>query len=80
MILTDRSLSHDTARRRGVDFPTDQSSAPARNSLRRTPLANRGSLYDPFANIDGSVSNEIDPTRTSTLNCLVPASVAVVTR
>ncbi|CAF1180465.1 unnamed protein product [Rotaria magnacalcarata] len=80
MILTDRSLSHDTARRHGVDFSTDQSSASARTSVRRTPLANCGSLHDPFANIDGSVSNEIDPIRTSTLNCLASASVAVVAR
>ncbi|CAF3912662.1 unnamed protein product, partial [Rotaria magnacalcarata] len=70
--------SHDTARRHGVDFSTDQSSASARTSVRRTPLANCGSLHDPFANIDGSVSNEIDPIRTSTLNCLASASVAVV--
>ncbi|CAF1128472.1 unnamed protein product [Rotaria sordida] len=79
MILTDRSL-HETTRRRGVDFVNDQSSTLVRTSGRRTSSTHHGlPLSDPLTNLSGSITNDADPIRISTINCLVPASVNFAT-
>ncbi|CAF0972852.1 unnamed protein product [Rotaria sp. Silwood1] len=73
--------SHETTRRRGVDFVNDQSSTLARTSGRRISLAHHGlSLNDPLTNLSGSITNDADSIRISTINSFVPTSTNFPTR
>ncbi|CAF0808910.1 unnamed protein product [Adineta steineri] len=79
MILTDRSLGHETARRRGVDFISDQSSMPGRSG-RHQSVVTHGTILDSLSNTAGSLSFDDDQNRLSVVSCLVPASVNVAAR
>ncbi|CAF3341160.1 unnamed protein product [Rotaria sp. Silwood1] len=72
-------LFHESARRRGVDFANDQSSLPGRSS-RHTSIAHHGIIYGPLSSNTGSISYDVDPNRSSIVSCLVPTSLAVVSR
>ncbi|CAF0759924.1 unnamed protein product [Adineta ricciae] len=80
MILTDRSLGHETTRRRGVDFPSDQSSVPGRSSGRHMSVVPHGIIHDPLSSATGSLSYDGDYNRSSVVSCLVPASISIATR
>ncbi|CAF0882482.1 unnamed protein product [Rotaria sordida] len=79
MILTDRSLGHESTRRRGFDFVNDQSTLPRRSS-RHTSIGHHSVFHDPLRSSTGSISYDADPNRSSVVSCLIPASIAVVSR
>ncbi|CAF4722932.1 unnamed protein product [Rotaria magnacalcarata] len=79
MILTDHSHGHETTRRHGVDFPSEQSTAPSRIN-RQTSIGHQSLSHDILSAAAGSISCNIDPNRSCIVSCLVPASIAVFTR
>ncbi|CAF1023644.1 unnamed protein product [Adineta steineri] len=80
MILTDRSLCHETTRRRGVEFGNDQSSSSARATGRHMSIVQHGPIHDLLNSIGAPSTFDGDPPRTSVVNCLVPNSLAVAAR
>ncbi|CAF3324740.1 unnamed protein product [Rotaria socialis] len=79
MILTDHSHGHETTRRHGVDFPSEQSSVPSRIN-RKTSIGRSSLTHDVLSDAAGSIACGIDPNRSFVVSCLVPASISVFTR
>lgn len=71
---------HEMTRRRGVEFSNDQSSAPSRTSGRHMSVVYHSPVHEALSSSVGSSSGETDPNRLSVVNCLAPASVAMVVR
>ena len=77
------SLSgHETTRRRGVEFTSDQSTGTGRSSARRPSLVHHVPPHETLnsAHVTGSVSADHDPNRLTVVNCLVPANISTAVR